>query len=78
MKTPVHIAVSGAAGQISYSLLFRLAAGLLLGPDQPIILHLLEIAPAMNALSFTIKLLSRKAEPCTCSICPSIIVMPSG
>ena len=41
MKTPVHIAVTGAAGQISYSLLFRLAAGSLLGPDQPIVLHLL-------------------------------------
>ncbi len=50
MKTPVHIAVTGAAGQISYSLLFRLAAGALLGPDQPIVLHLLEITPAMNAL----------------------------
>ncbi len=50
MKTPVHIAVSGAAGQISYSLLFRLAAGQLLGDEQPIILHLLEIPPAMTAL----------------------------
>ncbi|MDO9140671.1 MAG: malate dehydrogenase [Methylobacter sp.] len=50
MKTPVHIAVTGAAGQISYSLLFRLAAGALLGPDQPIVLHLLEITPAMSAL----------------------------
>ena len=50
MKTPVDIAVTGAAGQISYSLLFRLAAGDLLGPDQPIILHLLEITPAMDAL----------------------------
>lgn len=50
MKTPVHIAVTGAAGQISYSLLFRLAAGSLLGPDQPIVLHLLEIPQAMGAL----------------------------
>lgn len=50
MKTPVDIAVTGAAGQISYSLLFRLAAGDLLGPDQPIVLRLLEIEPAMNAL----------------------------
>ncbi len=50
MKSPVHIAVSGAAGQISYSLLFRLAAGALLGPDQPIILHLLEIPAALPAL----------------------------
>ncbi len=63
MKTPVHIAVSGAAGQISYSLLFRLAAGLLLGPDQPIILHLLEIAPAMNALKGVVMELNDCASP---------------
>ena len=50
MKSPIHIAVSGAAGQISYSLLFRLAAGALLGPDQPIILHLLEITSVLPAL----------------------------
>lgn len=50
MKTPVDIAVTGAAGQISYSLLFRLAAGDLLGPDQPIVLRLLEITPALDAL----------------------------
>ncbi|MEY4769030.1 MAG: hypothetical protein RL637_1669 [Pseudomonadota bacterium] len=51
MKTPVDIAVTGAAGQIAYSLLFRLAAGELLGSDQPINLHLLEIPPALPALS---------------------------
>ncbi len=50
MKTPVHIAVTGAAGNISYALLFRLASGSLLGLDQPIILHLLEITPALPAL----------------------------
>lgn len=50
MKTPVYIAVTGAAGQISYSLLFRLAAGLFLGPDQPIVLRLLEVPQAMKAL----------------------------
>ena len=50
MKSPIHIAVSGAAGQISYSLVFRLAAGALLGPDQPIILHLLEITSVLPAL----------------------------
>ena len=63
MKTPVHIAVTGAAGNISYSLLFRLAAGSLLGPDQPIILHLLEIAPAMNALQGVVMELSDCAHP---------------
>jgi len=50
MKPPVRIAVTGAAGQISYALLFRLAAGNLLGPEQPIVLQLLEITPALNAL----------------------------
>ena len=50
MKQPVRVAVTGAAGQISYSLLFRIAAGQMLGPDQPLILSLLEIQPAMEAL----------------------------
>jgi len=49
-RPPVRVAVTGAAGQIGYSLLFRIAAGDLLGPDQPIILQLLEIEPAMKAL----------------------------
>ena len=63
MKTPIHIAVTGAAGQISYSLLFRLAAGALLGPEQPIILHLLEIPPAMNALQGVVMELKDCANP---------------
>ena len=50
MKEPVRVAVTGAAGQISYSLLFRIAAGEMLGADQPVILQLLEIPPAMGAL----------------------------
>ena len=50
MKNPVKVAVTGAAGQIGYSLLFRIASGAMLGPDQPVILQLLEITPAMNAL----------------------------
>lgn len=50
MKTPIDIAVTGAAGQISYALLFRLASGDLLGADQPINLHLLEVPSAMCAL----------------------------
>src|SRR6267143_369559 len=49
-KAPVHVAVTGAAGQIGYSLLFRIAAGDMLGDQQPIILRLLEIEPAMKAL----------------------------
>ena len=63
MKTPVDIAITGAAGQISYSLLFRLAAGELLGPDQPIVLHLLEIPPAMEALRGVVMELSDCAYP---------------
>ncbi len=50
MKTPVRVAVTGAAGQIGYSLLFRIASGAMLGDDQPVILQLLEITPALDAL----------------------------
>ncbi|HEX2016069.1 MAG TPA: malate dehydrogenase [Solirubrobacteraceae bacterium] len=50
MSKPVRVAVTGAAGQIGYSLLFRIASGEMLGPDQPVELSLLEIAPAMGAL----------------------------
>ena len=50
MKKPVKVAVTGAAGQIGYALLFRIAAGDMLGPDQPVDLHLLEITPALGAL----------------------------
>jgi malate dehydrogenase len=53
MKSPVRVAVTGAAGQISYSLLFRIASGAMLGPDQPVILQLLEITPALGALAGT-------------------------
>jgi malate dehydrogenase len=49
-KDPVRVAVTGAAGQIGYSLLFRIASGAMLGEDQPVILHLLEITPALDAL----------------------------
>ena len=48
--TPVRVAVTGAAGQIGYSLVFRIASGAMLGPDQPVILQLLELPPAMGAL----------------------------
>ena len=50
MKTPVRVAVTGAAGQIGYSLLFRIASGQMLGADQPVILQLLDITPALGAL----------------------------
>src|SRR2546421_10018142 len=47
---PIQVAVTGAAGQIGYSLLFRLASGQMFGPDQPIVLRMLEIEPAMKSL----------------------------
>ncbi len=50
MKTPVRVTITGAAGNIGYALAFRIAAGDMLGPDQPVILQLLEITPAMQAL----------------------------
>ena len=49
-KTPLRVAVTGAAGQIGYSLLFRIASGAMLGDDQPVALQLLEITPALSAL----------------------------
>jgi malate dehydrogenase len=51
MTSPVRVAVTGAAGQIGYSLLFRIASGAMLGPETPVILQLLEITPALGALS---------------------------
>ena len=51
MSNPVKVAVTGAAGQIGYSLLFRIASGSMLGPDQPVRLSLLEITPALDALA---------------------------
>ena len=50
MTTPVRIAITGAAGQIGYSLLFRIASGAMLGPDTPVVLQLLEVTPALGAL----------------------------
>jgi len=63
MKSPVRVTVTGAAGQISYGLLFRIASGDMLGPDQPVILQLLEIPPAMNALNGVVMELDDCAFP---------------
>ncbi|MEO8746894.1 MAG: malate dehydrogenase [Rhodanobacter sp.] len=63
MKAPVRVAVTGAAGQIGYALLFRIAAGDMLGPDQPVILHLLEITPALPALHGVVMELNDCAFP---------------
>ena len=61
--TPVHVTVTGAAGQIGYSLLFRIASGQLLGPDQPVVLRLLEIEPAIKALEGVVMELDDCAFP---------------
>ena len=63
MKDPVRVAVTGAAGNISYALLFRIAAGDMLGDDQPVILQLLEIPPAMDALKGVVMELDDCAFP---------------
>ena len=63
MNSPVRVAITGAAGQIGYQLCFRIAAGDMLGPDQPVILQLLEIAPALGALEGVVMELRDAAFP---------------
>jgi malate dehydrogenase len=62
-KAPVHVTVTGAAGQIGYALVHRIASGQLLGPDQPVVLRLLEIEPAMAALEGVVMELEDGAHP---------------
>ncbi len=71
MKPPVRVAVTGAAGQIGYSLLFRIAAGDMLGKDQPVILQLLEIPQAQEALQGTVMELEDCAFPLVAGITAS-------
>ena len=68
---PVRVAITGAAGQIGYSLVFRVASGSLLGPDQPVILHLLEIPPAMGALHGVVMELDDCAFPLLDGVVPT-------
>ena len=63
MKTPVNVAITGAAGQIGYALAFRVASGQMLGRDQPVNLHLLEITPALAALQGVVMELNDCAFP---------------
>lgn len=63
MKEPVRVTITGAAGQIGYALLFRVASGAMLGPDQPVILQLLEITPALGALKGVVMELDDCAFP---------------
>jgi len=63
MKPPLRIAITGAAGQIGYSLVFRIASGSMFGPDQPVIVHLIEIEPALPALGGVVMELQDCAFP---------------
>jgi malate dehydrogenase len=71
MKTPIKVAVTGAAGQIGYALLFRLASGQMFGPDQPLILHLIEIPAALGALEGVVMELHDCAFPLLESVVPT-------
>ncbi len=67
--TPIRIAVTGAAGQIGYALLFRIASGAMFGPNQPVILHLIEIEPALPALGGVVM----ELEDCAFSLLKGIV-----
>jgi malate dehydrogenase len=69
--SPIRVAVTGAAGQIGYSLLFRIASGAMFGPQQPVILHLLEIEPALPALGGVVMELDDCAFPLLKGIVPT-------
>jgi malate dehydrogenase len=71
MKSPLKVAVTGAAGQIGYSLLFRIASGSMLGPDQPVELRLIEIPNALTALEGVVMELADCAFPLVRSIIPT-------
>src|SRR5881392_1909128 len=69
--TPLRVAVTGAAGQIGYSLLFRIASGAMFGPNQPVILHLIEIEPALPALNGVVMELDDCAFPSLKGVVPT-------
>jgi malate dehydrogenase len=71
MKQPIKVAVTGAAGQIGYSLLFRIASGALFGPDQPVELRLIEIEPGMKALGGVVMELDDCAFPLLKKVVPT-------
>ena len=70
-NAPIRVAVTGAAGQIGYSLLFRIASGAMFGPDQPVILHLIEIEPALPALQGVVMELDDCAFPLLKGVVPT-------
>ncbi len=69
MKTPIKVSVTGAAGQIGYSLLFRIASGEMFGPDQPLALHLIEIPAALGALEGVVM----ELQDCAFSLLQSVV-----
>jgi malate dehydrogenase len=69
--SPIRVAVTGAAGQIGYSLLFRIASGAMFGPEQPVILHLIEIEQALPALGGVVMELDDCAFPLLKSVVPT-------
>src|SRR6202000_379697 len=69
--SPIRVAVTGAAGQIGYSLVFRIASGAMFGPNQPVILHLIEIEPALPALNGVVMELDDCAFPLLTKIVPT-------
>ncbi|MBI3191167.1 MAG: malate dehydrogenase [Pedosphaera parvula] len=69
--TPLRVAVTGAAGQIGYALLFRIASGAMFGPNQPVILHLIEIEPALPALNGVVMELDDCAFPLLKGVVPT-------
>jgi len=71
MNAPIRVAVTGAAGQIGYSLLFRIASGAMFGPNQPVILHLVEIEPALPALQGVVMELDDCAFPLLKGVVPT-------
>jgi malate dehydrogenase len=71
MKPPIKVAVTGAAGQIGYALLFRIASGQMFGPDQPLILHLIEIPDVLGALDGVVMELHDCAFPLLESVVPT-------
>jgi malate dehydrogenase len=71
MKTPVHVALTGAAGQIGYALAFRIASGQMFGPDTPVVLHLIEIEPALPSLKGVVMELDDCAFPLLQGVVPT-------
>jgi malate dehydrogenase len=71
MNAPIRVAITGAAGQIGYSLLFRIASGAMFGPTQPVILHLIEIEPALKTLNGVVMELDDCAFPLLKGVVPT-------